>query len=889
MRPTGRVSFLFTDVEGSTTRWESHREAMQDALRRHDALLQAAIADRGGYVFKTIGDAFCAAFTDPLDAVEAAVDAQRRLAADDFSAVGGLRVRMAIHAGETDERDGDYFGPPVNRVARLLATGHGGQVLVSGYAGELIGSRLPAGMSLRHLGTLPLRDLKEPERVHQLVAEGLAASFKALRSLQTPPNNLPASGAAIFGRLEDSGRVAEMLRHGRLVTLVGAGGIGKTRLALDVAGTLLNESSDGAWFVDLSPLSDGSHVEGAILSALGAEQGDGAPLDRLVAYLRKRSLLLVLDNCEQVIESAAAVSSAILANCPETAVLATSREALGIAGESVYHLSTLDPAAAIELFAERARAVNRHFALTDANRPVVAEICHRLDGMALGVELAAARARSMSVESRAQRLELRMLSRGGRDRSARQQTMHGLIGWSYDLLGDQEKALFRSLSVFAGGFTLESAALVCAGDGIDDWQVLDLLTSLAEKSLLVAEPADAPERYRMLQPIREYARELLDECGETGAVRARHARAFADIADRAYEEWDTAPAPDWLDRQTRELDNVREALRWSLEGGDATLGARIAGSAGPVFLRLSLLREGEAWGERAISNAAGLPDAVAARLYYALSMLRNNLGDAKMALAAAERAASAYRAAADERGLARALSQVAQQRANEGQKTEARIAADDCLALARRLNDRATLATALARCTNVLEPNDLGTMRAWYRESVALFRSLGRENDVARVLMWWAGTEGLAGCLAEAASIIEEALPLASGDLKAWVTASAATFYWAVGQGEKGEAMTRSALALTDEPKHPILFPSVVGLSALAAGRTDAMEAARLLGYAESRRSTTGYTPTAFERGLVDDLIAQLRAAIPEPDLRAAWSEGAAWNEEQASARAARV
>jgi predicted ATPase/class 3 adenylate cyclase len=774
--PTGTVSFLFTDIEGSTARWESHREAMQAALRSHDAILQSSIAANRGYVFKTIGDAFCAAFVDPLDAVRAAVEAQRRIAQEDWSAIGGLRVRMAIHAGETDERGGDYFGPPVNRVARLLAAGHGGQVLISGAVSDAIAARLSDGVSMRLLGVLPLRDLKEPERVHLLLSPGLSPVDKPLRALQTPPNNLPRQTSAFVGRADDAMRVAEMLRHGSLVTIVGAGGIGKTRLALEVAAHLLNESADGAWFVDLAPIAEAALVAGTILSTLDAPQAAGtSALEQLVAHLRTRGLLLILDNCEHLVGEVASIVHTVLTRCPETAVLATSREALGVSGEREYHLATLDESSAVQLFADRARAANPHFMLDDGNRAAVEKICRKLDGIALGVELAAARVKSMPVASIAERLELRMLTGGGRDRSARQQTMNALVGWSYDLLPNDEKAFFRRLAVFTGGMTLESVTAVCAGEQLDEWAVLDLLTSLVEKSLLVPEPPEAPIRYRMLEPIREYARERLAENEEIDEAFARHARGFAEIGDRAYAEWDTTPGADWLERQEREIGNVRAALRWAIEEKhDLENGSRLAGAAGPVFLRLSLLREGIAWGESALIRSKR-PSSVAARLHYVLSMLHNNEVSFNAALGHAENAVELYREAGDSRGLVRALSQVAQQMANAARYREAEAAADEALHLARSLDDSALLASVLARCANSAESREIETARSWYRESVMLFRSLGRDSDAARVLEWWAGTEAVDGQLNEAARIIDEALPLAIGGLEVWTLTTAIT------------------------------------------------------------------------------------------------------------------
>ncbi len=529
---------------------------------------------------------------------------------------------------------------------------------------------------------------------------------------------------------------------------------------------MLNESTDGAWLVDLAPIAEAALVAGTILAALDAPQSGGAsPREQLVAYLRTRSLLLILDNCEHLVGEVASIVHTLQTRCPETAVLATSREALGVSGEHEYHLTTLDESSSVLLFADRARAANPRFVLDDGNRAAAEKICRKLDGIALGIELAAARVKSMPVASIAERLELRMLTGGGRDRSARQQTMNALVGWSYDLLPDDEKAFFRRLAVFTGGMTLESVTAVCSGEDLDEWAVLDLLTSLVEKSLLVAEPPEAPTRYRMLEPIREYARERLGECGETDEAFARHARGFAEIADRAYEEWDTTPRADWLERQERDLDNFRAAMRWALvENHDPEDGARIAGSAGPAFMRLSLLHEGKAWGDLAIERGSDRSPAAQARLHYSLSMLNNNLGSYTAALTHAEQAAASYRRANDSRGLARAQSQLAQQRSNNGEHERAASDVEEALSLARSLEDPALLASVLARCANSAGAGMMEASREQYRESVLLFRRCGRDADAVRVLQWWSGTEAMNGELHEAAQKIEK--------LSQWLPAS---------------------------------------------------------------------------------------------------------------------
>jgi predicted ATPase/class 3 adenylate cyclase len=518
MLPTGTVTFAFTDIEGSTARWERDRAAMQDAVRRHDALMRAAIATHDGVVFKTIGDAFCAAFARPEDAVAAMLDAQRALAAEDFSTIDGLRVRAAIHTGTADERDGDYFGPTVNRVARLLAIGHGGQVLVSGVTADLVQGTLPSQASLRDLGEHRLRDLARPEYVYQLVAPDLAAEFPALRSLDVLPNNLPRMLTSFVGREAEIAEITALIDTNPLVTLVGSGGVGKTRTSLQIAANLLDGSGDGVWFIELAPLASGDYIPSTIAHALGITlPPDGDQIEQLTRALKEKHTLLVFDNCEHMVEPAARVISAILRACPSVKILASSRQGLGIAGEATYRMPSLNVPrdadratltaaestryAAISLFVERARAGDRRFGLTDDNAPIVADICRRLDGIPLAIELAASRVKMFSPQQINERLNerFRMLTGGSRDVLPRQQTLRALIDWSHDLLDERERVVFRRLGIFVNGFTYAGAVAVAGGEDLDEFEIFDVLASLVDKSLVLAEPQADAVRYRLLE------------------------------------------------------------------------------------------------------------------------------------------------------------------------------------------------------------------------------------------------------------------------------------------------------------------------------------------------------------------------------------------------------
>ncbi|MBV8066726.1 MAG: adenylate/guanylate cyclase domain-containing protein [Candidatus Eremiobacteraeota bacterium] len=885
--PTGRVAFLFTDVEGSTRRWERYGEAMRDALRRHDRILRARLESCGGYVFKTVGDAFCAAFPTASEALEAAVEAQRQLDREDFTAVDGLFVRMAVDVGETDERDGDYFGIAVNRAARLLGAGHGGQILLSGDAADLALARLPIGVTLRHLGVLPLRDIKEPERVYQPMAEGLRSEFEPLRALKTPPNNLPRQTTSFVGRYDDIARVESLLDAGPLVTLVGAGGIGKTRLALEVGAGRLNDRRDGVWFVDLSSVGDAALIAGTILSAVGAEpSSEGDPLADLVSYLQKRELLLLVDNSEHLVSDVAVIVSQLIDRCPHLAILATSRSPLDISAERVYRLSSLDRDAALKLFADRALAANPSFQL-EPQKAVIEAICDRLDGIALAIELAAARIRTMSVETLASHLELRLLS-GGRDRRPRQQTMRALIDWSYDLLNDDERRGLRRVSVFQRGFTLGAATAVLGDAKIEQWRVLELLASLVDKSL-VLQSEGRDERYRLLEPIREYAWEKLVEAGETDQTRRLHASAIASLAAQWYDEWDRGPGFDWMTRVEDDLANLRAALRWSVdEGNDLELGAKLTANATIVFLRLGLFVEGAESCRRVLQTGVALPVAVEARLRYGLSTLCSTLGAEEQCLDQASLSLALYRQAGDVRGTARALSQVASRSTVQGRlDDDAKSAAREALQLARQSGDRRFLADILRRCAESFADDGEEAVRARFGESVELFRALGRNAEVSRALQWWGNWENSIGNHGGAADRLLQAAQIDDREeLSIFLTNDIASAYLAAGDRARAEPFARRSLALATNARHEVLASLAIAFLAAIEKPDDARKSARLIGHAQERLRVAGWKLLSPDDATIASLHEALKREIDDAELSRLLSEGAAWTDDQAVAAA---
>jgi predicted ATPase/class 3 adenylate cyclase len=587
-RPSGTVSLMFTDIEGSTRLWEEHPAEMQIALARHDELVRSIVENADGYVFKTVGDAFCVAFATAREAVGAAVEVQRALVCERWPEPVQLRVRIAVHSGECTERGGDYFGPTVNRLARLEAVAHGGQVALSAAATELIGGVLPEGVVLRDLGQHRLKDLTAPEHVFQLDIDGLSVDFPPLRSLTNPAlrHNLPRYASSFVGRTAELIELQALVGHGRLVTLVGAGGCGKTRLAVQVAAELLDGSGDGVWLVEFAALADGTLVAATLAAALGLRPEPPRPvIETLVNSLRSRRMLIVLDNCEHVINEAAQLADILLSECPTVALVATSREPLRVAGEQLYRVASLGTppegspvdtivsADAVRLFAERARSQQPDFRVDETNAAPVSAICRQLDGIPLAIELAAARLPSLSLVDIAERLRerFRLLTTGPRTVLPRQQTLRALIDWSYDLLNDDERLALCRLATFVGGCAVDAAeAVVADGDRMECIDVLDVVSALTDKSLLGSEPNLHGTRYIMLETVRQYAMERLSELGDEERIGTsrRHRDYYLALAEQASAQLSGPNQAEWFERLAADLDNLRAALTFTLDDPD---------------------------------------------------------------------------------------------------------------------------------------------------------------------------------------------------------------------------------------------------------------------------------------------------------------------------------
>jgi predicted ATPase/class 3 adenylate cyclase len=941
------VTFLFTDLEGSTGPQQVHPAAYRDALRRHHALLLDAVAAHGGVVFETVGDAVYAAFARPTDAVGAALAGQLALHTEPWGATGPLRARMGVHLGEVEAypapgaaQGARYLGLPLVRCARLMATAHGGQTVLSEAVAVLGRDALPEGAMLRDLGEHRLKDLQRPERVFQLLHPALPAEFPPLRSLDARPHNLPLQLTSFVGRERELAEVARLLVAQRLVTLTGTGGCGKTRLALQAAAAALEADGapypDGVWLAELGTLADEALLPQAVLSALGLRELSARPApDALADYLRPRALLLILDNCEHLVGACALLVDALLRTCPGLRVLATSRELLGVAGEVAWRVPSLslppagggpgpqNAAAAREglgeaeavgrseaarLFVERGRLVQPAFAVGPGNASLVAQLCRRLDGIPLALELAAARLRGLTLEQLVARLDdrFRLLVGGSRTALRRQQTLRAAVDWSYGLLADDERTLLRRLSVFAGGWTVEAAE--AAGADLPD--VLGLLLQLVDKSLVLVDSGDAgagggaaegAARYRLLETIRQYAGERLLEAGEAAAARDRHRDHFLAWAERAAPHVVAGDQVVWLPRIEADHDNLRAALDWCQGDGsdrEPRLAAALAhfwllrgyGEEGRVRLRDALERgDPRPSRPRAVAldwlgyfevqhagHARGLP------LFEQAAAVAREVGDGPVRARALrhlamfhisgsggrgrrggrpalpergllEEALAAARAAGDRRETGYVLSVLGARVFAQGDRPAGLRMLAEALPLLRQVGDRDALSNSLRLAGTVaLARGDRAAARALFEEALTAGREMGWGLHVLVALTWLGRTSQAEGDLAGARSRFREALRVA---------------------GDRGD---RTPLASVLR---------ALGGWCVAAGRP--ARAARLFGAEAATRAgapiLSNLTPQADH--YAED-VAAAHAALGAATFQAAWAEGQAMPLEQAVAYA---
>jgi predicted ATPase/class 3 adenylate cyclase/Flp pilus assembly protein TadD len=895
-RPSGTVTFLFTDIEGSTQRWERRPDAMRVALARHNTLVREAIEAHGGYVFKTIGDAFCSAFGMAPTALAAARGAQQALSEEDFSSVDGLPVRMALHTGHVEERDGDYLGSAVNRAARLLAIGHGGQVLVSHAAADLVQDEMPSDSDLLDLGAHRLKDLTRAERVYQLVAPGLLESFPALRSIEHMPNNLPQQITSFVGRENELEEIAALLEQHRLVTLVGTGGSGKTRCAIQTGAELLDRFVDGIWVIDLAPLSDPSLVVAEVAQTLGVREAPNHPLlETLLTFLERRQLLLILDNCEHVIGEVRRVATGILRRSAGVNILATSRENLSIAGEHVFGLPSLSLPAAVALFTDRARASDARYSFSDENARFVSEICRRLDGLPLAIELAAARVKVLSPQQLAQRLDERFRVLTGGDRSAlpRQQTLRATIDWSFDLLDERERALFRRLSFFAGGWTLQAAAAVCSDEGAaDDLDMLDSLSALVDKSLVSTEEHDDDRRYRMLFSVREYALERLREANEVEMTARKHARFYAEFVRELQPLVDALEDAEWRGRLGVEIDNLRAAIEWTIfKGSEPETGLLLlAGIEWPELITNA--HEALRWYEYAAELFNAMPDSfVHARILAHYAVLEYQVGrPVATCERTALRAVEVARATNDANARARALAILAACYRSAGRFDEAERELSEAYESPESLSRITANAVLRIWAVTELQRGEIDLARRRFSEVVRLERP-GSEAH-ASALLNLGELEFATGHIERARAAAHQAgnayarlnsvyLVLLSSNLAAYAVAD--------GDLEAARAHLREALDLHNRSHSGWLHMVLENHALLAALLADHERAVALVGFSDAAYRSRGEVRQYTERCGYERLMELLREVYSAEELVRRMSEGACLTQEQALAHAAAI
>jgi len=915
--PSGTLAFFFTDIEGSTVRWDRDATAMTVALRRHDCLMREAIGANRGHVFKTIGDAFCAVFPTVDDGVCAAIAAQRALADEDFSAVEGVSVRMALHVGTADERDGDYFGPTLNRVARLLAVGHGGQVLLSATAAALARTGLQ-DVTLRDLGEHRLKDLSASERIYQLEAPGLGTDFPRLASLAASKTNLTHQLSSFIGREREVAAIYDLLRVSRLVTVFGTGGLGKTRCSLQVGAASIEAFPDGVWFTDLAAIGDPALVPNAVADIFGIQESPRKPiLETLIAALRSKDALLILDNCEHVIETASQTAAAILRGAPKIKIIATSREALKIAGEVVYRMPSLtvpergipvSAAAAVSyeaiaLFADRARAANGTFVLTDADAPIVADICRRLDGIPLAIELAAVRINMLSPRQLVQKLDerFRLLTGGDRTAMPRQQTMRALIDWSYDLLDERERAVFRALSISSGGFSLESATLLASAETIDEFDALDALSSLVDKSFVLPEASATETRYRLLESIRQYGYEKLVAAGERDRVALRHAATYAGACEALERDFESSSFDSWRARAEAERENARAALGFSFgPGGDVLAGQRIAATLRRVFIEFAAV-EARRWIATALTAVTETtPLELAARLHLAEATTASTLSQFRAASSAAERALALFEELDDARGIANARRWAGRSLVYLGSIAEGETMLRDALAtfVAHGFTRTGGILRDLAAVRGFA--GDVCAARSLYAQALERFKDIGDEHNIAVTAGALAETEFRCGDVHAAVGVSEEGIAAARilgehSRVLGWLLRNLAAFLVASGSFVAALERAKEALRLGSEARVEIdvafALQHIAAAAALRPPRDttldDERRAARILGFVDERLAELDVSREETEQTLYDATVLALGAALSEGECASLLAEGSNFGEDRVLAEAA--
>jgi len=945
--PSGTVTFLFTDIEGSTKLSQQHPESMPALLARHHGILNQAIDAHNGYVFQIVGDSFSAAFHSASDALNAALDAQLYLQNESWSPAP-IKVRMGIHTGTAHlKEDKQYSGyATLALTQRIMSAGHGGQILFSGATRELVRDSLPENTEFLDLGEKRLKDLLRPEHLYQLNISGLATTFPPLKTLDSFPNNLPIHLTSFIGRENEIAEVKQELDEHRLVTLTGSGGTGKTRLSLQVAVGLLDRFDHGVWFIELASLADPDLIPQTILSSIGiSEQPNKAPLEVLKEYLHEKKMLIVLDNCEHLVSASAHVANTLLNAAPNLKILASSREALGVKGELSYpvpslslpnpkHLPTIEQLSqyeAVRLFIDRALLVDPHFVVDKDNAPFIAQICHRLDGIPLAIELASARVKVLSVEQISKRLDdrFRLLTGGARTALPRQQTLRALIDWSYDILLENERLLLRRLSVFAGGWALEAAEEICTGKGIDAYDILDLLTQLVNKSLVVVMNQDrgGETRYRMLETIRQYAREKLLETGDSEIIRQQHLAYFVKLVKQAEPELYRSDQLRWLNRLDDELDNLRMALEWAFIN-DVEAGLRIAAIPWRFWQARVYFREIGEWLEHLLERY-NLVDALHAQALAVYSFCMFRRGNFPETIKLAKQSLQMARVLSNQGLEAFSLSFLGVFTILQGSTGAGGPLLEQSLAIYRALGDKVGQANVLEWLSN--DHRDIERATDFSRESLRLYRELGHLSGMigsltalSRLTMWRGDFSSPTPWLEEAilisrqlGDVTSEEEPLITlGNLAYWQgnyqlaiayhqevltlcerVGDHFQYLWAhihmaypvLRQGDIHQARELFEASIRSTQKAGLLIGlvfSVEGLASLNVNQGQVERATRLFAWADAMREKIGDYRPPVEQVSVDKDLAVIHTKVADAEYAHLLAEGRTMTVEQAIALA---
>lgn len=890
--PSGTVTFLFTDIEGSTQLWEKHPEAMRDALAQHDSILREAIESHNGHVIKMTGDGIHSVFEKAVDAVNATLMAQRNLNSPICDLQ--IKVRMGLHSGEAEQRAGDYHGQVLNRAARIMAAGHGGQILLSSVTAELAREHLPADVSLLDLGEHRLKDLIRPEQIFQLLALDLLKEFPPLHSLSILPNNLPSQLTSFIGREREMQEARKLLDSARLLTLIGPGGTGKTRLSLQLAADRLSEFKDGVWLVELAPLADPAFIISTIADVLELHEVPGISLiDIIIDYLRAKQLLLIFDNCEHLIEECAQIAGQLLHACPQLKIIVSSREALGIDGETVYRVpslslpgssSSLMDYESTRLFIERATRAEPRFHLTDHNASSIAQICLRLDGIPLAIELAAARVKLFTPEQIAERLDdrFKLLTGGSRTALPRQQTLRALIDWSYQSLNETEQRALRRLAVFIGGWTFEAAEAVIGGT-----EAMDGLLGLVNKSLVNVEEQDGKSHYRFLETIRQYAMEKLLESGEAIEVRDRHLDYFLQSTKQApqREERIFGALPndiEWLDRMEQEHDNLRAALEWSISNHpDKAL--HLIYTVGNFWVARDYNVEARGWCQMILERGKSLPDMddERAKVYGILGWSSIGIGDHKLGRKAAETGVALARKLNDRQTMGRLLGLVALACIFQGDFPAAEIALDEAETIARQSGLAEQLATVFTTRAQLAFSGygDLARAKAYLDEAVSFSATLQNEWAAAMSLFGMGRVAGVMGDVdtARAKFLASAHLARKMGNKRQMYScySELAHVLRENGQVDEPLAIYRDLLPKWRELGHRAAVAHELECVAyILAKNAEPQRAATILGAADHLRKQIESTATALERVEYEKELSALRAKMAMADFEGAWEEG---------------